>query len=596
MILESLVSYYEALAERGEIDRIGWGKVSVSYGLRLEADGTLSGVIPLKMPVIAAQSGKKVLTPQVMTLPVQVKKTSGIISNFLCENAAYFLGLDTRGKPERAVQCFEAAGALHRALLSDVPTPAAQAVCRYFETWRPQHAAEDPVLEPVLREIRKGANLIFCFGQSYVHDDPEIRQAWQRYYMRKGNAPLARCLVTGEIAPIARLHPAIKGIRNGQAMGNSLVSFNANASESYGQEQGLNAPTGEYAAFAYGAALNHLLSDTSRVIYIGSASVVCWSVDGETAYQDVFITFLTGKNKMPGFHLDALLKKLAAGQMGEWGGTLLNPDMIFYVLELVPSAARISVRGFLRNTVGAFAKNILAHYERLEIARSPQNNREKLWIWNLLYETTNRNLRDKTLVAHLVSDTVSAVLMGQPYPATLFAAVQFRMRADRRVTRGRAAIVKAYLLRNTAHAADYQDYKEVLCVALNEESNYVPYVLGRLFSVLETIQMTADPDVNTSFRVKYLTTACIAPDLVFPLMLNLAQTYLEKIADANPAEQVDLSNQISELINRLNAAYPPHLNVHEQGVFQIGYYHQTAYTREEKAKQEERHGTDQKPA
>ncbi len=55
------------------------------------------------------------------------------------------------------------------------------------------------------------------------------------------------CLVTGEKAPIARLHPAIKGVMGAQSMGASLVGFNARAFESYGhdEEQGLNAPVSE---------------------------------------------------------------------------------------------------------------------------------------------------------------------------------------------------------------------------------------------------------------------------------------------------------------------------------------------------------------
>ncbi len=69
------------------------------------------------------------------------------------------------------------------------------------------------------------------------------------------------CLVSGKQAPIARLHPAIKGVVGAQAMGASLVGFNARAFESYGhdEEQGLNAPVSEYATFAYSTALNYLL-------------------------------------------------------------------------------------------------------------------------------------------------------------------------------------------------------------------------------------------------------------------------------------------------------------------------------------------------
>ena len=61
-----------------------------------------------------------------------------------------------------------------------------------------------------------------------------------------------------------------------QSSGAALVSFNAPAFCSYGKEQNLNAPTGKYAAFAYTAALNHLLADREHVYRVGDATVVCW--------------------------------------------------------------------------------------------------------------------------------------------------------------------------------------------------------------------------------------------------------------------------------------------------------------------------------
>ena len=45
-----------------------------------------------------------------MIVPEQVKKTSGISSNFLCENSAYALGISDKhaDKPEFGIKRFEA--------------------------------------------------------------------------------------------------------------------------------------------------------------------------------------------------------------------------------------------------------------------------------------------------------------------------------------------------------------------------------------------------------------------------------------------------------------------------------------------------------
>ena len=39
MILQALVHCYEALAERGELEKPGWSPMKVSWGLELDEDG-----------------------------------------------------------------------------------------------------------------------------------------------------------------------------------------------------------------------------------------------------------------------------------------------------------------------------------------------------------------------------------------------------------------------------------------------------------------------------------------------------------------------------------------------------------------------------
>lgn len=112
----------------------------------------------------------------------------------------------------------------------------------------------------------------------YPQKDDAIRAAWQS--CRESSDPDAvrmQCLVTGREDEITATHPAIKGVRNAQSSGAALVSFNAPAFCSYGREQNFNAPVGKYAAFAYTAALNHLLADRKNVQLIGDTTVVCWA-------------------------------------------------------------------------------------------------------------------------------------------------------------------------------------------------------------------------------------------------------------------------------------------------------------------------------
>ena len=103
-----------------------------------------------------------------------------------------------------------------------------------------------------------------------------------------------QCLVTGRMDTIPAIHPSVKGVKNAQSSGAALVSFNAPAFCSYGHEQNFNAPVGSYAAFAYTAALNHLLADKNNVQQIGDTTVVCWAEGAEPVYQDLGMSLLFG--------------------------------------------------------------------------------------------------------------------------------------------------------------------------------------------------------------------------------------------------------------------------------------------------------------
>lgn len=567
MILQSLVAHYETLAARGEIARPGWASVPVSFVLYINDAGALEEVVSVKIEV---QKGTKtVLSPQNMTLPAPVKRSSGVSANFLCDNSSYILGLDNKGKPQRSLECFAACKALHEALLSELDTPLAKAILAFFGTWEPEKASEHPALQEAMEEILAGANLVFRYQGCYPHTAPEIQAAWQRHYDAAGDGPQMVCLVTGIKGPVEAIHPPIKKVFGAQSSGAALVSFNGDAFCSYGKTQNLNAPTGKYASFAYTTALNHLLADQSHVYRIGDATVVCWAKDGECAYQDMFgSAFFGDTTTYSASELQQMLKDLCAGTSVLYEESSLNPDMDFYILGLSPNAARLSVRFFLHNTFGSFLRNVQAHYERLEIIRPAFDKFDTLPLWKLLSETTNQNARDKAPSPNLSGDTLRAILNNTDYPATLLNGVALRIRAEHEITRGRAAILKAYYTKRPHIDVP----KEVLTVSLNPNSTNIPYTLGRLFSVLEDIQAAASPGINATIKDRYFNGASATPSHIFPLLMNLAQKHLKKL---DTKAQVHYNKQLTELMDKLGETYPTRMNLPQQGAFQLGYYHQT---------------------
>ena len=570
MILQSLVRLFEDLVQDEKLSNPGWSQVKISYALCLGMDGALEYVVPQLHEV---PSGKKtVLRPKMMNLPAPVTRSSGILPNFLWDNSSYLLGIDEKGKPQRSLSCFQACAQLHHQLLDQVSSPGATAILRFFDTWQPENARKHPALTDTLEEILKGGNLCFRVEGQFAQDDPLIQDAWSRHY-NNIQGELQQCLVTGNPDVIEPVHPVIKGVNGAQSSGAAIVSFNAPAFCSYGKEQSLNAPVGKYAAFAYTSALNYLLSDRDNVHRIGDTSIVCWAEGAQPEYSLLANFAIFGMEESPFSEADlrAAVKSIAAGlpcaQMH------LDPQRSFYILGLAPNAARLSVRFFYRNTFGQFLRNVNAHHERMKIVGSRY---EFFPLWAMLRETVNPNTSDKSPSPVMSGAVARAIFSGTAYPAALLETTMLRIRAEREITPGRAAILKAYYLKNPSS----QCPKEVLTVSLNPNSTNIPYTLGRLFAIYEAVQEAANPGINSTITDKYFSSAAATPGIIFPILDNLCQKHLRKLESGY---RIFYDRQIGQIKVILGETYPLRLSLPEQGSFNLGYYHQkqARYTKKE---------------
>lgn len=577
MILQALTDYYQTMAMQGKIAQYGWEERKVAYALCIGADGELKQVISLQTGQEKKAKEKKAKEKnKTMSLPAAVKRSSGISANFLCDTSSYILGVDKKENPQRAWECFQASKQLHERLLSGVESPAAKAVLAFFEAWQPEQARTSKVFSQYEEDLLSGGNLVFWYNGAYVQEDVLVRQAWGFHFQTENDGPQMVCLVTGKHGPIESIHPAIKNVYGAQSSGAALISFNEPAFCSYGKEQNYNAPTSKYASFAYTAALNHLLADQDHVYRMGDTTVVCWARNGGDMYSKMMgWAFFDQESTYSLSDMQSALKNLCQGNPVIFDKERLNPDMEFYILGLSPNAARLSVRFFLRDSFGAFLQNVQAHQKRLEIVSNSKDKSDIIPLWKILNETVNQNSRDKKPSPNLAGETMRAILRNLPYPATLLNGVILRIRAERNITRGRAAILKAYYLKHP-----HPDIpKEVLTVQLNDNSTNIPYNLGRLFSVLEALQFAANPNISATIRDKYFNSASATPAIVFPILINLAQKHLKKL---NVGLRTYYDKQITVLLGKIGEQFPARMNLPQQGAFQLGYYHQTQLRFEKK--------------
>lgn len=573
MILQALVKHYENLEREGKVSKRGWCSAKVSYGIELSKEGQIKTIVWLKEEHMAGK--KQIWLPKILTVPEMVTRSSGVSANFLCDNSKYLLGIDKEtiqgNTNPRVLECFQAAKEKHLALLEGVSGEMAQAIRLFFEMWNPTCAEKNQEVKENWEELTDGGNLIFCMGADFAQDDENIRDIWEQNQKesQEEGAVKGICLATGREDEISRIHKTIKGVPGAQSSGAALVSFNAPAFESYGKEQSYNAPVGKYAEFAYTTALNYLLAQREYTLQVGDTKVLFWAESARKEYQESFF-FCVDPQKDNQQVAKDLFNKLSNYQMGELQEIKLDPEQECYLLGLSPNAARLSVRFFYYNSFGEILENLRKHYERMEMVKPSWETRDYLGITDMLQETVNQKAKDKKPVSHMAAMALQTILTGARYPFSLYSDTLIRIRAEQgNVTWGRASIVKAYLIHNT-------QWKEgVNYMGLNEESNDTAYVLGRLFAVLESIQLDANPGIKATIRDRYFNAACATPASVFPILFKLKNSHIKKLEREKESSKIYYEKLLMSIMEKLSLEnYPQRLSLEEQGKFILGYYHQ----------------------
>ena len=573
MILQALVKHYENLEREGKVSKRGWCSAKVSYGIELSKEGQIKTIVWLKEEHMAGK--KQIWLPKILTVPEMVTRSSGVSANFLCDNSKYLLGIDKEtiqgNTNPRVLECFQAAKEKHLALLEGVSGEMAQAIRLFFEMSNPACAEKNQEVKENWEELTDGGNLIFCMGADFAQDDENIRDIWEQNQKesQEEGAVKGICLATGKEDEISRIHKTIKGVPGAQSSGAALVSFNAPAFESYGKEQSYNAPVGKYAEFAYTTALNYLLAQREYTLQVGDTKVLFWAESARKEYQESFF-FCVDPQKDNQQVAKDLFNKLSNYQMGELQEINLDPEQECYLLGLSPNAARLSVRFFYYNSFGEILENLRKHYERMEMVKPSWETRDYLGITDMLQETVNQKAKDKKPVSHMAAMALQTILTGARYPFSLYSDTLIRIRAEQgNVTWGRASIVKAYLIHNT-------QWKEgVNYMGLNEESNDTEYVLGRLFAVLESIQLDANPGIKATIRDRYFNAACATPASVFPILFKLKNSHIKKLEREKESSKIYYEKLLMSIMEKLSLEnYPQRLSLEEQGKFILGYYHQ----------------------
>ncbi len=583
-VLQALDHYYDRMAARGEVTSPGYSVEPIGFVICLSNEGRLVDVMISK-----DASGKK---PKPECVPKWFGRSgSGSTPFFLWDNTAYALGVSNKDalKTARDHAAFKA---FHLRELNNDVDSGLTAVRRFIENWSPEE-----FVEPFFNEKMLSWNVAFRLDGEYqlVHERPAAARHVERLRSGGSSAEEVVCLVTGRLAPPVRLHPKIKGIDGAASAEIPLVSFNADAFESYGKSQGFNAPTSEEAAFRYGAALNRLLDrgQSRNRIKVADTTIAFWadaSGVGEEAAEaaDTLIGRLinppAAEPGPKGVHDDQAeavtlwdaLRNVAAGRPLIEVDRRLTEGVRLHVLGLAPNTARLVIRYWVEDRLENFARQLFQHYNDIDIEpkpwRSTLPSAQRLLLqtvvpdkFNKPYEYLEKN------APQLAGEMMRAILTGGQYPRTLLAASIIRLRAgDNAGTGWHAAVIKGCI--NRHHRFINPKAEEPLPVSLDPNNESPAYHLGRLFAVLEAAQYAALDKVNATIADRYYGAASSTPARVFGTLIRGARTH---ISDANKrGKGLWLDSKLTEIIGKLPAKLPTSLIMEDQGRFAVGYYHE----------------------
>ena len=629
MILKALYDYYQAMAELGKVAPSGMEWKAIPFIIVIDEDGTFRRAIDTRDK--EHKLGQEYLV-------AKAKGRSGsksyAISQILWDHSGYVLGMPTDDSEEKLVM----APKQHEAFKQELTklrelfpeNKGFEAIELFYEKYEGQKEGElsdlfevevkdlsNIIPEDILLEIKKkvGANISF---QLSTESDPnqlisshrDIRSYLAGSTEEEGEE-MGRCLVTGEKGTIARLHGGISLF--GAQANATLISFQKfSGYDSYGKEQGLNAPISQPASDAIISGLNMLLEKDKNTNYrIGETTFVFWNTlqDDELLknYQEATFTGLpsdsdfdeeeeatstskkkVAKKKNPEQETKVVVQALRSALGGKNANIDRDHSDRFYILALAPNAKRVSVKLWMEGTISEIIDNTLAHLDDMNIVRfnglldeDTPPLRPVYRIMKAIYTATDSTKWPRQVVQELLE----SIIKGLPYAPALQMACLERIHHDHTskypVTELRAALLKAYI--NRKHRKNPQIKQ--LTMALDKSNSNPAYLAGRLFALLERIQEKAIPGVKANITDRYFRTASATPGIIFGRLLQLSAFHLSKIKKEHGGLGFFFDRQIQEVLELLpgeQASFDKFFTPDQQSIFAVGYYHQKAY-RDQKA-------------
>lgn len=610
MLIRSLCDYYDIQSARGEAASDIMSEQPVHWMVMLTSDGRVADIIDKRIEESVPQKNGKVKIvkkPIVVSLPKRTQKT-GIDANIIEHRPLYIFGLNYDAKigltPDdktgKARKSHEAFVKKNLEFFDGIDSEIARAYVNFIKNWVPENETENEQLKKLGKEYQ-GSYYIFALDGSpecKLHKDKAVLAKYEKLMAKaaaetaESNDSIMMCPIEGERLRAARIHDKIKGIKGGNSVGAVLVNFNSSAFESYGKSQSMNSGISEKAMKKYTSSLNKLLADPMHHIYSDDMTVVFFAMKhDDKAECDLFNGYLNSSNGVTEDSTKADVKAVSEniyykGQTGN--AQVLDKDVDngvdFFVAGFTPNSSRICQKFMVRNKFGKIIDNVKQHQQDMAICGS----NGEIPLWRINKELVSPNSANAISPA-LQSDIFQAILNGTNYPYTLLETVVRRVCTDSdtdsnnkiKINEVRAGLIKAFINRKARINGD----KEEITMTLNPENTNPAYLCGRLFAVLEKIQLEAtDVKLNRTIKDAYFSSASSRPALIMPRLIDLSNYHLRKLKEGRA---IYFSKLINEIMGKIKDSLPTNLSIMEKGEFQLGYFQQNKDFFAEQNKNEE---------
>lgn len=519
------------------------------------------------------------------------KRSSGIKPKLLADKGDYVFGYAEADAPtDKVAERHRQFKALVQQCAEVTQDPNVLAVARFLAKWNP---AVDNV-KLVEQKIEPSQVFTFCVNHpnfdTVIPADAQaglstVQSFWSRQLTGENSdsdqRAIMTCLVLGkDPRPVEeRLPISIKGIPNGQTSGTALVSANAVPFTSYGLKNSLTSPICREAGEGFGKALNYLLAtEDSRFILNNDVAYVFWT-QNTTRFRAA-----TYKNDQPSKIRNVLVKAIK----GEKRLARLQANR-FYAAALTASGARVVVRDWIDTTLHNAIINLVNWFDAQDLVDSfgeVDDQRRYLSIYRLsrcLYRDPS-----KEDIARITTRLMHVAIAGGKLTHEMLVQLVKRNRAERDVTRDRAALIKL-ILTTQQKTPEENPMADMHC--LNPDPQFkdpldrAAYHCGRLLAQLEQVQSQAlGRDVNATLIDRFYGAASATPGKVLGKLVEGAQPHLARIRKDRRGTYEALQQKLEDILCNISpeaGLFPNSLNSQQQSIFALGYYHQRAQNRKD---------------